>query len=171
MLKDSYGRFKKQVNHVMYSLGRRGFDAILIASHPNLKDAKLFSLASQQNVRDNIDEAYLVARRFCNCLKETLYDYGLEFGFKLTKLNTEESEKVKMCKIRKKDCWWSELYTMSESSPHYLYWDDDLKRYRVGCIQTANKHKSKFTLEEAEKLRSQHPGFDEEFEIEKLDKN
>lgn len=64
-------------------------------------------------------------------------------------------------RIIKEECWWSELF--DTKSPHYLYYDDLLKRYRTGCHTTACKHKWEFTEAEVKKLRDLHPGFDEEF--------
>ena len=65
-----------------------------------------------------------------------------------------------------KPVWWTEILDICVA-PQYLFYDENLRRYRTGSYNTAKKHQWEFTDEEIKELRLDHPDFDEVFALER----
>ena len=77
-------------------------------------------------------------------------------------------ELIPQSKAVLKPVWWTEILDICVT-PQYLFYDENLRRYRTGSHNTAKKHKWEFTDEEIKELRLDHPDFDEVFELERHD--
>lgn len=70
-----------------------------------------------------------------------------------------------MYRIVKKPVWWTIMFHTEQ--PQFLYWDERIDHFDVGCYSTVRTHKWTFSKEEVKQIEKDYPDIRNNFMIRK----